>query len=50
MIFECPKLLIILNIQNNFFWISQIKHLFGIISDIRNNYFGYPKYYFGYPK
>jgi len=25
-----------------FFWISQIKRLFGIISDIRNNYFGYP--------
>ena len=41
-----------LDIHINFFWISQIQRLFGIISDIRNNYFGYPNIniYFRYPK
>ena len=35
--------IVILDIQNNFFWISQIKRLFGINSDIWNKYFGYLK-------
>ena len=35
--------IIVFDIQNNFFRISQIKFLFGIISGIRNNYSGYRK-------
>ena len=35
--------IVVFDIRNNFIWISQIKRFFGIISDIRNNYFGYPK-------
>jgi len=40
-IFGYPKLL---------FLISKIERLFGIIFDIRNNYFWYPKNFFRYPK